>query len=90
MKKNGNSPKKEEINIKYRRRLGISFSYKKLLEDEPFKLKNEEIIKYTSKKEDSPKKSDKFILKKILRTNLFFESEKNELNKLYGEDEKIK
>ena len=91
MKKNGNSPKKEEINIKYRRRYGISFSYKKLLEDGPFKLKNEEIIKYTSKKEDSPKKSDKSICKKkILRTNLFFESEKNELNKLYGEDEKIK
>ena len=91
MKKNGNSPKKEEIIIKYRRRYGISFSYKKLLEDGPFKLKNEEIIKYTSKKEDSPKKSGESICKKkILRTNLFFESEKNELNKLYGEDEKIK
>ena len=89
---NGKSPKKNMLNTKYRRRQGIlfSFSYKKLIEDGHIKLKNEENPKYMSKKEDSPKKPEKSISKKLLRTNLFFESEKNDLNKLYGDDEKTK
>ena len=74
---NGKSPKKNMVNTKYRRRQGISFSfsYKKLIEDGHIKLKNEEIPKYMSKKDLSPKKPEKSISKKLLRTNLFFESE---------------
>ena len=89
---NGKSPKKNMVNTKYRRRQGISFSfsYKKLIEDGHIKLKNEENPKYMSKKDLSPKKPEKSISKKLLRTNLFFESEKNDLNKLYGDDEKTK
>ena len=88
MKNNGKTTVKKIINIKHRRRNGFSFSYKNLVED--WQSKNGIIQKYTSKKEDSPKKSDKSIGKKLLRTNLFFESEKDELTKLYGDDEKTK
>ena len=76
------------INIERRRRYGISFSFKKLLEDEQnaFKEKHASIIESPFK----GKKSTKSLGKSLILNNLLLETEKQELIKLYGDDDKIK
>ena len=80
------------INIERRRRYGISFSFKKLLEDEQNAFKEKHINNYASIIE-SPfkgKKSTKSLGKSLILNNLLLETEKQELIKLYGDDDKIK
>ena len=76
--------KRKLIDIELRRRYGISYSFKKIIEDEQNKLKDAN--KYASRTEHKTKKSTK----KIQISNLLMEAEKQELIKLYGDDDKVK
>ena len=83
---------RKRINIESRRRYGISFSFKKLLEDEQNAFKEKHINNYASIIE-SPfkgKKSTKSLGKSLILNNLLLETEKQELIKLYGDDDKVK
>ena len=82
--------KRKLIDIERRRRYGISYSFKKLIEDEQNKLKDTDANKYASRTEYKTKKSTKKVAKKYLISNLLMESEKQELIKLYGDDDKVK
>ena len=80
------------FNIERRRRYGISFSFKKLLEDEQNAFRDKKTNKYASIIESplKSKKSTKSLGKNFVLTNLLLETEKQELIKLYGDDDKIK
>ena len=78
--------KRKLIDIELRRRYGISYSFKKIIEDEQNKLKDTDANKYASRTEHKTKKSTK----KIQISNLLMEAEKQELIKLYGDDDKVK
>ena len=83
---------RKRINIESRRRYGISFSFKKLLEDEQNAFRDKKTNKYASIIESplKSKKSTKSLGKNFVLTNLLLETEKQELIKLYGDDDKIK
>ena len=84
--------KRKLIDSEYRRRHGISYSNTKYFKEENINIKGEESNKYTSMADNSQKtkKSNIPIRKKLFVNNLFLESEKNDLIKLYENDEKIK
>ena len=78
------------ISIECRRRYGISYSFKKLLEEERNNLKDTDGSIYGSRIDYKTKKSTKKIGTKYLISNFLLESEKQELIKLYGGDGKVK
>ena len=90
MKSSKDTTKNKKYTSKERkRRYGISTSLKQLLEEENLNLK---VGIYGSRIENSlkGKKSIKSLGEKFLLSNLLMESEKQELIKLYGDDDKVK